>query len=99
VHNNNRTSRMDTFTFRIDPDLKAAFVELSERQEMPAGEILREYIRELVKTKQRQDFEGEARRQSKILLAAASNPGGDEADVLRYLDRAFDELSGRKDRQ
>lgn len=93
----NHTSKMDTFTFRIEPDLKAAFVKLAENQDRPAGEILREFIRELVEAKRQSDFAREARRQSKIIAAAASNSGSDEAEVLRQLDRAFDQLSRRKD--
>jgi hypothetical protein len=90
---------LDTFTFRLERDLKSAFLKLAESQDKPAGEILRELIGELVKTKQHSDFVKEARRQSKIIAASASNSSSDEAEVLSQLDKAFDELSTRKDWQ
>jgi hypothetical protein len=37
-------------------------------------------------------FEAEARRQSRLLAAAARDPNSDEAAVLRELDALWDEL-------
>lgn len=90
---------MDTFTFRIEPELKAAFADLAEKQNRHAGEILRDFIRELVKTKRKVDFVREARRQSKIIAAATLDSGGDEAQIMRELDSAFDEFSTSTDWQ
>ena len=95
--NSNTNSDTDTFTFRIDSGLKAAFVKLAAQFDKPAAEILRDFIRELVETRRRTDFAREAHRQSKIVAAAASETGSDEADVLRQLDQAFDEYSRRRD--
>lgn len=91
------TPKMDTFTFRIESDLKAAFVKLVESQDKPAGEILRGFIRELVSSKRQSDFLKQARLQSKIIKAAASSADSDESEVLRQLDMEFDELSKNDD--
>lgn len=93
----NQKPKMDTFTFRIEPGLKSAFVKLAEKHDKPAGEILREFIRELVESKLQRDFAREARRQSKIIAAAAAEAESDEAEILAHLDKAFDEFSARKD--
>lgn len=93
------TPKMDTFTFRIESDLKAAFVKLVESQDRPAGEILRGFIRELVGSKRQSDFFKQARVQSKIIKAAADSSNSDEVEVLRQLDMEFDELSKHKDWQ
>ncbi len=93
------TTKMDTFTFRIESDLKAAFVKLVESQNKPAGEILRGFIRELVGSKRQSDFLKQARLQSKIIAASAGSSDSDEAEVLRQLDMEFDELSQSKDWQ
>ncbi len=93
------TPKMDTFTFRIESDLKADFVKLVESQNKPAGEILRGFIRELVSSKRQNEFLKQARLQSKVIATAANSSNSDEAEVLRHLDREFDELSQRADWQ
>jgi hypothetical protein len=40
--------KLDTFNFRVDGDLKRAFLEVAEREDRPAGSILRDFMRSYV---------------------------------------------------
>lgn len=82
----------ETLTIRIDPALKAALTSVAEDEAKPLGALLRELIQDRVERKRRQDFEAEARRQSAVIAAAASDPTSDEAAILRELSGAADEL-------
>lgn len=42
------TPKADTLTFRIDPALKAAFIEIAGQEARPVGELLRELVLERV---------------------------------------------------
>jgi Ribbon-helix-helix protein, copG family len=83
----------ETVTFRIPAALKAAIVELAEREAMPVGELLRELVAERLDRERRCAFEAEARRQSLELAAAAQDPNSDEAAVMRELDANFAEFA------
>lgn len=83
----------EVVTFRIDPALKAAFAEIAEEEAKPVGALLRELVRERVERNRRQRFEAEARRQSRLIAAAAQDPNSDEAAVLRELEANFDEFA------
>ena len=85
--------KAETVTFRIDPELKAALAEIAQRESKPVGELLRELVRERVEQKRRRAFETEARRQSRLITAAAQDPGNDEAAVMRELEANFDEFA------
>jgi len=85
--------KLDVITFRIAPDLKAAFAEIADAEAKPVGELLRELVRERVEQKRRREFEAEARRQSLAAAALARDPNSDEAAVLRELDANFDEFA------
>jgi predicted HicB family RNase H-like nuclease len=54
----------ETFNFRIDSELKAAFTAAAEAEDRPAAQVLRDFMRAYVRQKQRRSFEAEARRQS-----------------------------------
>ena len=73
----------DSFNFRVDPELKAAFSRAAEADDKPAAQLLREFMREYVRARRRQDFESEARRQSARAAEAARDPSSDEAQVMR----------------
>jgi hypothetical protein len=83
----------ETLTFRIDPALKAALAELAEAEAKPVGALLRELVRERIEQTRRREFEAEARRQSRLIAAAARDPDSDEAAVMRELEANFDELA------
>jgi len=85
--------KADTVTFRIDSELKAALAEIAERESKPVGELLRELVRDRVEQKRRRAFEAEARRQSRLITAAAQDPDSDEAAAMRELEANFDEFA------
>jgi hypothetical protein len=80
----------ETFNFRVDPSLKAAFVAASEGEDKPAAQVLRELMRRYVAQKEREIFEVEARRQSLAIAARAGDPASDEAAVMREIAAEID---------
>jgi hypothetical protein len=82
----NRLEQAETLTFRIAPELKAAFAEIAETEAKSVGALLRELVRQRVDEQRRREFEAEARRQSREAAAAACNPESDEAQIMRELD-------------
>ncbi|GAN77112.1 hypothetical protein Asru_0238_08 [Acidisphaera rubrifaciens HS-AP3] len=44
--------KLDSFNFRVDGDLKRAFLEVAAREDRPAGSILRDFMRSYVAQKQ-----------------------------------------------
>lgn len=57
--------KAETFNFRIDPVLKAAFTQATESKDKPAAQVLRDFMRAYVERRNRKTFESEARRQSR----------------------------------
>jgi hypothetical protein len=45
--------KLDSFNFRVDGDLKRAFLDVAEGEDRPAGSILRDFMRSYVAKKQR----------------------------------------------
>jgi hypothetical protein len=78
--------KSDTFNFRIDSTLKAAFVAATEADDKPAAQVLRDFMRAYVKQKAQRAFGAEAQRQSRAIAARASELDSDESAVLRELD-------------
>jgi len=78
-----------SFNLRIDPALKAAFTAAAEAENKPAAQVVREFMREFVKRRERREFEAEAHRQSLIINEAARVPNSDEAQVMRELEAAL----------
>jgi ribbon-helix-helix CopG family protein len=83
----------ETVTFRIPAALKAAIIEIAEREAKPVGKLLRELVSERLERERRRVFEAEAHRQSLELAAAAQDPDSDEAAVMRELDANFEEFA------
>ncbi len=86
-----RRPKDGTFNFRIDPALKAAFTRVTEAEDKPAAQVLRDFMRAYVARRDRQDFLAEARRQSLAVAARARDPESDEAQSLAELEALFDE--------
>jgi hypothetical protein len=86
-------TKTETVTFRIEAALKDEFAEIAEAEHKPIGELLRELVRDHIKQRRRCEFEAEARRQCKLLNAAAQDPNSDEAQVMRETDANFDEFA------
>jgi hypothetical protein len=82
-----QTPKEETFNFRVDPSLKAAFQAATEAEDKPAAQVLRDFMR------RRRDFAAEAHRQSVAIAARAADPGSDEAAVMRELDAHLDGLA------
>ncbi len=74
-----------TFTFRIDPDLKQEFMAVTETENKPVSQVLRDLMAAYVERKKRKQFEMEARRQSKLI---ASSP--EEAEVMDWISAVTD---------
>ena len=55
------SSKVESFNFRVDPELKAAFTAATANEDKPAGQVLRDFMRAYVE----QDFAAEAQRQSR----------------------------------
>lgn len=84
----NQNPKGETFNFRIDPALKAAFAQATETEHKPAAQVLRDFMRAYVDRQQRRAFEAEARRQSLVVAARAGDPDSDEARALKELGHA-----------
>jgi hypothetical protein len=76
----------ETFTFRLDPALKAALTRSAADEHMQPAELMRELVRNHLAGKERRVFEAEARRQSLAIAQRACDPNSDEAQVMREID-------------
>ena len=80
----------ETFTFRLDPALKAALTRSAEDERMQTADLIRQLVRDHLAAKERRAFEAEARRQSLAIAQRARDPDSDEALVLREIEAALD---------
>ncbi len=82
----------ESFNFRIDPKLKAAFQTAAEAEDKPAAQVLRDFMRAYVERQRERAFAAEAKRQSRVLAehAAAADPGNDEAEVMHWIENVAD---------
>jgi hypothetical protein len=76
----------DSFNFRVDPKLKAAFQRATEAEDRPAAQVLRDFMRSYVQRHRQGNFAAEARRQSRLVAARAADPLSDEAEVMRWIE-------------
>jgi hypothetical protein len=83
----------ESFNFRVDPSLKAAFRAATEAEDKPAAQVLRDFMRAYIERQRRRDFAAEAHRQSLSIAARAADPNSDEAAVMRELDAHLDGLA------
>ena len=83
--------KAESFNFRIDPTLKAAFARATEAEDKPAAQVLRDFMRAYVERQTRKAFEVAARRQSREAAIRARDSDSDEAASLRELDALLDE--------
>ena len=84
----------DTFTFRLDPAMKAALARSAAADHKQPAEIVRDLVRDYLARRERRAFEAEARRQSLTLNARAEDPTSDEAQVMRELEADLDAFAG-----
>jgi hypothetical protein len=84
-----RNRKEETFNFRIDPTLKAAFSAAAEADDKPAAQVLRDFMRAYVRRKQRRTLETEARRQSLAIAERSRDPNSDDYVSLLELEALF----------
>jgi hypothetical protein len=70
----------DTLNLRVDPALKADFMDAAETENKPAAEVLRNLMRAYVQRAKRRRFAAEARRQSQLVATSA-----EEAEVMNWI--------------
>ena len=80
-----QSPKADTLNLRIDPSLKAEFLALSETENKPVAEILRELMRAYVEHTKSKKFATEARRQSQLLASSS-----EETEVFRWMQDVSD---------
>ena len=76
----------ESFNFRVDPRLKAAFQAATEAEDKRAAQVLRDFMRSFVERHHRRAFGAEARRQSRLIAERAADPSSDEAEVMRWIE-------------
>ena len=82
--------KVESFNFRVDPELKAAFTAATAEEDKPAGQVLRDFMRGYVERRRERAVTTEARRQSRFVATRAADPGSDEAEVMRWIDDVSD---------
>ncbi len=89
-------SKDQTFNFRIDPELEAAFVAAAAAEDRPVAQLLRDFMRGFVARQARLSYAAQARAQSRLIAERTSDPASDDHASLLELGRAFDddELAG-----
>lgn len=80
----------ESFNFRVDPKLKADFQNATEAEDKPAAQVLRDFMRAYVERQRERAFTAEARRQSHLVAERATDPGSDEAEVMRWIEDVSD---------
>ena len=82
--------KVESFNFRVDPELKAAFTAATAAEDRPAGQVLRDFMRGYVERQRERVAAAEARRQSRLIAERATDPISDEAEVMRWIDNLSD---------
>jgi predicted transcriptional regulator len=80
----------ESFNFRVDAELKAAFQTATEAADKPAAQVLRDFMRAYVARQQHRAPPPQARRQSRLAARRAQNPASDEAEVMRWIENVSD---------
>jgi hypothetical protein len=89
----NRQAKEESFNFRVDSRLKAEFRAATDADDVPAAQILRNFMRTYITRRNRLDFAAEAHRQSEAIAARATHPGSDESAMMAELDARLVGLS------
>ncbi len=82
--------KVESFNFRVDPELKAAFTAATTEEDKPAGQVLRDFMRAYVERRRERAIAAEARRQSRLIAESAADPTSDEAEVMRWIEDVSD---------
>ncbi len=82
--------KVESFNFRVDPELKAAFTAATAEEDKPAGQVLRDFMRGYVERRRDLAAAAEARRHSRLLADHAADPGSEEAAVMGWIENVSD---------
>lgn len=82
--------KADSFSFRVNAELKAAFASAAAANDKPAGQVLRDFMRAYVEQRREHATAAEARRQSRLIAERAADPTSDEAEVMRWMEGVSD---------
>jgi hypothetical protein len=82
--------KVDSFNFRVDPALKAAFTAATAAEDKPAGQVLRDFMRAYVARRRDRGFSAQAKQYSRDLAERAADPASDEAEVMRWIENVAD---------
>ncbi len=82
--------KVGSFNFRVDPELKAAFAAAAAKEDKPAGQVLRDFMRGYVERQHDRAAVAEARRHSRRLAERAADRGSDEAAVMGWIEGVSD---------
>ena len=86
-----RTPKAATFTFRLDPALKAGLARCAAAADVQPAELMRTLVQNHLRERERRVFEIEARRQSLAVAGRVDDPTDDDAQVVRELAAALDD--------
>jgi hypothetical protein len=78
------SSNAETITIRLGRKLKDKFTSAAKTENRPASEVLRDLMLAYVEDQERRQFEGEARRESKLVAASF-----DEKEVDLWLEETW----------
>ncbi len=84
--------KSESFTFRLDSDMKAALAKFAAEEQKRPGDVLRELIADHLARRERSAFQAEARRQCLLINDSVRDPRSDEARVVRELEANLDEI-------
>jgi hypothetical protein len=79
-----------TFTFRLDPAMKDALTRSAAEDHIQPAELMRDLVRRYLAEKEQRALEIEARRQSLSIAERASDPGTDEARVMKEISAGLE---------
>ncbi len=82
--------KVESFNFRVDSELKAAFTAAVAAEDKPAGQVLRAFMRTYVERRRKHTLAAEAQQQSCLLAERATDPGSEEAEVMRWIEDVSD---------
>lgn len=82
--------KAETFTFRLDPALKAELTRAALEARMPPAQLVRALVRAHLAGQEQRAFEAEARRQALSIAQRALDPSGDEARVMAEIEADLD---------
>ena len=82
--------KVESFNFRVDSELKAAFTAAVAAEDRPAGQVLRDFMRTYVERRRKNALAAEAGQHFHLLAERAADAGSEEAEVMRWVEDVSD---------